>query len=342
MTERPVLFVTTEIPPDRVAPFRALAARVPVEFALFGGGLHATSGVEDHGLPVRHIAQSEVRGLAASGDYSAVVAGTVGRRALPGAALGARQAGVPFLLWTALWAHPRSLAHLPGSLLLRVLYRRAAAVVTYGEHVSAFAARHGARDPIVAPQAVDGEFWGAAAGAPDEPRRLLFIGRDDPGKGVDWLLSAWERSGLAAGGVRLELVGPSRAQLPGGVRALGALAPEAVRERLRGATAVVVPSERTATFREPWGLVCNEAMHAGVLVIGSTQVGAVAGRLVEDAVTGLVVTAGDAQGLADAMRRACEDPAASSIAAAGQRRVQSFTADAWADAFAIALARSIA
>ncbi len=288
MTERPFCSSPTEIPPDRVAPFRALAARVPVEFALFGGGLHATGGVEDHGLPVRHIAQREVRGLAASGDYSAVVAGTVGRRALPGAALGARQAGVPFILWTALWAHPRSLAHLPGSLLLRVLYRRAAAVVTYGEHVSAFAARHGARDPIVAPQAVDGEFWGAAAAAPDEPRRLLFIGRDDPGKGVDWLLTAWEHSGLAAGGVRLELVGPSRAQLPGGVTALGALAPEAVRERLRGATAVVVPSERTATFREPWGLVCNEAMHAGVLVIGSTQVGPPSqGELVEDAVTGL-------------------------------------------------------
>lgn len=342
MTPRPTLFVTTAIPPDRVAPFQALARRTPVEFALFGGGLHATAGVEDHGLTVHAVQQREVRALAASGRYGAVIAGTVGRRALPGAFRGARSAGVPFILWSALWAHPRSLAHLPGSVLLRVLYRRASAVVTYGEHVSALAERHGARHTIVAPQAVDGSYWAQAAAPADVPRRLLFIGRDDPGKGVDWLLAAWEQSALAGDGVELHLVGPERPDLPAGVHAHGLCPPELVREHLRGASAVVVPSERTATFREPWGLVTNEAMHAGVLVVGSTEVGAVAGGLVEDGATGLVVPAGDAASLAAAMRRACDDPLARAFAAAGQDRVQQYTADAWADAFVLALARSVA
>lgn len=207
---RPALFVTTEVPPDRVGAFQALAARTPVEFALFGGGLHATAGVRDHGLPAREVSQREIYGLAASGRYGVVLAGTAGRTALPAAWLGAERARVPFVLWSALWAHPRSLAHLPGELLLRLLYRRARTVVTYGPHVSALAQAHGARRTVVAPQAVDVEFWSAQADAEPAqgPARLLFVGRDDPGKGVPLLLDAWRRSTLASEGAELRLVGP--------------------------------------------------------------------------------------------------------------------------------------
>jgi len=182
---RPALFVTTEVPPDRVGAFQALAARTPVEFALFGGGLHATGGVHDHGLPAHEVTQRDVYALAASGRYRTVLAGTAGRIALPAAWLGAERARIPFVLWSALWAHPRSIAHLPGDVLLRILYRRAACVVTYGPHVSAYAQRHGARRTIVAPQAVDTTFWSTHATAPSAPQRtVLFVGRDDPGKGA--------------------------------------------------------------------------------------------------------------------------------------------------------------
>src|SRR3954449_13589148 len=91
--------------------------------------------------------------LAAWGRSRAVIAGTVGRVALPAAYLGARRAGVPFLLWTALWAHPRTPAFmLAGTPLLRFLYRNADAVITYGSHVSAFVAARGAGNVHVAPQ----------------------------------------------------------------------------------------------------------------------------------------------------------------------------------------------
>lgn len=345
---RPVLFVTTEVPPDRVGAFRALAATTPIELALFGGGLHATAGVEDHGLPARQVSQREVYGLAASGRYRAVVAGTVGRTALPAAWLGAERARVPFLLWSALWAHPRSLAHLPGSVLLRLLYRRAACVVTYGPHVSAFAQAHGARRTIVAPQAVDARFWSApvTADRAAAPPRLLFVGRDDPGKGVDWLLRAWEQSTLgqrAAAELRLAGPPPRRAAGHAGVQALGSLTPEQVRAELAAAAALVVPSERTATFREPWGLVVNEALHAGTLVIASTEVGAVAGGLLEAGQTGTVVPAGDVPALAAALTRAVEQgPETGRLAAAGRARVEAYTHEAWAAAFAAALAESVA
>jgi glycosyltransferase involved in cell wall biosynthesis len=344
--ERPALLVTTEVPPDRVGAFQALAARTPVEFALFGGGMHATAGVTDHGLPVRQVQQREVYGLAASGRYRAVLAGTVGRTALPAAWLGAERARVPFILWTALWAHPRSLAHLPGELLLRILYRRAAEVVTYGPHVSRFAEAHGARHTIVAPQAVDGAYWSALAEASPEPTpRVLYIGRDDPGKGVALLLRAWAGSGLAASGAQLRLVGPApaRAADVAGVIALGACPPDQVRDELRAATLVVVPSERTGTFREPWGLVVNEAMHARRLVVGSTEVGAVAGGLLEDGRTGLVFEAADADALAATMRRGLENKELRGrLAVAGHDRARAYTWDAWADAVARALGGSLA
>ncbi len=380
---RPVLFVTTEIPPDRVGAFRALAALTPVEFALFGGGMHATAGVSDHGLPAIEVREQDVFGLARSGRYRAVVAGTVGRIALPAAWFGAELAKVPFVLWSALWAHPRSAAHLPGALLLRLLYRRADVVVTYGPHVSRFAKRHGARHTVVAPQAVDADFWsapvdaqsdtpapvedvrpvGAVADAIDDvPQalgsapdtsgaqpmpRLLFVGRDDPGKGVDWLLEAWDASGLGRDGrAELRLVGPASERSAGhaGVVALGPVAPARVRDEMRAAAAVVVPSERTATFREPWGLVVNEAMHAGKLVIASTEVGAVAGGLVQGDRTGLVVPAGNLNALAQALVVAAtpETPNLQAIRAAGRETAGSYTHDAWAAAFAAALNGSVA
>jgi len=64
----------------------------------------------------------------------------------------------------------------------------------------------------------------------------------------------------------------------------------------------VLPSIRTATFSEPWGLVVNEAMLQRTPIIASDAVGAVAGGLVRDGRNGLVFPAGDANALAARLR----------------------------------------
>ena len=61
-----------------------------------------------------------------------MIAGLGGRVALPASYLAARRAGIPFVLWASLWAHPRTPAHALSWLPTRQLYRRADAVVTYG------------------------------------------------------------------------------------------------------------------------------------------------------------------------------------------------------------------
>ena len=94
---------------------------------------------------------------------------------------------------------------------------------------------------------------------------------------------------------RTRLLGPmARAQLPVAYAA---------------APVALLPSVPTPRFREPWGLVCNEAMHQGGPVIATTAVGAVAGGLVRDGETGLVVAPGDPVALAHAIDRLLADAA---------------------------------
>ena len=332
---RPVVIVTSEVPPDRVASFRALHDRMPILVARTGGGRrHATSGVEDPGVPVVDVAGRGVARLARRA--RAVVAGTVGRVALPAAYAGARRAGVPFVLWTALWAHPRTPAHLLSLPLLRHLYGHADAVATYGEHVSAYVAARGARNVHVAPQAVDARFWSRAAAAapppgPRSPFRALFAGRLAAEKGTFVLLDAWRRAELDG---ELVVAGPGDPtplpDLPG-IRLTGPLPPPALRNFLADTDVLVVPSVATRAFKEPWGLVANEAMHMNVPVIATDAVGAAAGGLVRHERNGLIVPANDAEALAAALRRMAADATLRQVLGTNAGRdVAAFTPDAWA------------
>ena len=140
-----VLFLTGHVAPDRAGAFERLHARVPIELALFGGRHQhgAPAAAPPAGVPHRLIAQREAGALVASGAYDAVVAGTGGRVALPAAWRAARARGVPFVFWAALWRTPRTAAHVAALPLMHRIYRRAHAVVTYGEHVSAYVRAHG-------------------------------------------------------------------------------------------------------------------------------------------------------------------------------------------------------
>jgi glycosyltransferase involved in cell wall biosynthesis len=341
---KPVLFVTNHVPPERAGAFAALQRRLPIELAIFGGrSWHASSGVADPGVPHRFVEQREIRALAASGAYRAVVCGTAGRVALPAAWLGARSARVPFILWTALWAHPRTPAHLAGGApLLAMLYRQADAVVAYGPHVAAFARARGARNVHVAPQAVDNDFWGAAVSVERTAAfTAVFLGRPSRAKGAVVLLDAWRSSGFGATAA-LVLVGagsgPPRIPAGGAVTFVGHQEPEQIRNFLAAADVCVVPSLRTRSFREPWGLVANEAMNQSTPIIASDEVGAVAGGLVRHERNGLVVAAGDVPALGAALRRLHDDADLRGRLAANARRdVFPYTFDAWAGGFATAI-----
>ena len=341
---RPVLFVTNLVPPDRAGAFAALHERVGLELALFGGrSHHATGGVEDPGVPHRHVSQRDVHALAASGRYRAVVAGTAGRAALPAAWLGARRARVPFVLWSALWAEMTTPAHVLARPLMAAIYRDAAAVVAYGPHVAAFARAHGARRVEIAPQAVDNAFWSAPVAAPERPApfTVLFVGRPAREKGVPELVAAWRAAALDPAEAALVLAGDgheARSGVPG-LQVAGALSPENLRNFYAGASVLAIPSIPSRRFVEPWGLVANEAMNQHCAVIATDAVGAAAGGLVRQEATGLVVPAADSAALGAAIRRLHDDPRLRArLAEEGARAVAAYTYEAWASGFAAALA----
>jgi len=305
LTRRPVLFVTNLVAPDRVGAFQALHERVGIELLLFGGrSHHATGGVEDPGVPARVVSEAQI-GQAVRGARG-VICGTAGRRALPAAYLGARRAKLPFVLWSALWHEPRTPAHLAARPLMRHIHRRADAVVTYGPHVSAHARRLGARKVFEAPQAVDNAFWQAADPTRGDEFVALFAGRDVREKGLDVLRTAWAQAALPH--ARLEVA--------------HGLTPIELRNFYASSSVLVVPSLRTSSFREPWGLVCNEAMNQALPIIASDETGAVAGGLVRHERNGLVTPAGDAHELAAGLTRLHADPALrQQLGEAGRRDV---------------------
>ncbi len=294
-----------------------------------------------------------VRGaLEVGGRYDTVIAPFAGGALLPAAYAGARRHRRPFILWASVWAQPRSLAHAVGLPLTRHIYRRADAVIAYGEHVRRFVAgiRGHDDDVFVAPQSVEPELFArpvaseeierfrARHGLGEEPL-VLFAGRMVAEKGIPVLLEAWGRVRSPA---TLVLVGDgpllaSAAATPG-ARALGPLPRADLPVAYAAASFAVVPSIPTPRFREPWGLVCNEAMHQGRPVVASETVGAVAGGLVRGGSNGLVVPAGDAVALAGAIETLLGDEALRErLGAAAREAVAPYTYDAMLAAFARAI-----
>jgi glycosyltransferase involved in cell wall biosynthesis len=132
---------------------------------------------------------------------------------------------------------------------------------------------------------------------------------------------------------------PAAETRPLGVSCFAPVPAQRLREMYADADVLVVPSVRTRTFREPWGLVVNEAMNRRLAIIATDAVGAVAGGLVRDGHNGLVVPAGDVERLAQAMVRLSADPELRGrLGAAGATDVGAYTYTAWADGFSEALA----
>jgi glycosyltransferase involved in cell wall biosynthesis len=354
---KPVLFVTGHAPAYRVGAFARLHELEQIELALFGGAFKH-GGADFAGelpFPHRYVRPRELFALAASGRYRAVVCPTGGRVAPLATWAGARRSAVPLILWASLWAHPRSAAHALTYLPLRRLYGSADAVVTYGPHVSDYVSARGARNIHVAPQSVDNEFWRSPAiSPPTDPRwpidaevRFLFVGRAAEEKGLPMLLAAWRAAGLSSRAATLVLAGiePGSPLLDGrdqlsesSIVCLGKLAPGQLREAYGASDVLVIPSIPTRAFREPWGLVVNEAMNQQLAIIATDAVGAAAGGLVRDGKNGLIVPAGNSSALAEAIARLAGDPQLrTQMGSTGAVDVRGFSHDAWAQGFSGAL-----
>ncbi len=147
----------------------------------------------------------------------------------------------------------------------------------------------------------------AASRPPGDGLRIVFVGQSVERKGLPLLLRAFEalREHIPT---ELTVVGPSREELlplmldARGVTALGKVDEAEKRRVLQQADVLCAPSLGAESF----GMVLTEAFAAGTPVIASDIAGY--RDVVRDGLDGVLVPAGDARALAEALRDLYEEP----------------------------------
>jgi len=146
-----------------------------------------------------------------------------------------------------------------------------------------------------------------------DPKRVMFLGRDEPRKGLDVLLQAWPLVRRSIPGARLRVVGAVRSGGPEGVEFLGRL--DAAEKRAELATAAVLAAPNLGG--ESFGIVVAEGLASGCAVVAS-DIPAFRG-VAGDAAA--FAPPGDPLGLAaEIVRVLGEEDARSALSAAGVRR----------------------
>ncbi len=188
----------------------------------------------------------------------------------------ARRRALPFVLWSGLWHHPQTVAHRASRPWVEHIYRGADAIVTYGDHVRGFhwcgpRGHTWKRSTWPDRQSIQRHLAAVAPNFP-EPARILYVGQLEESKGIPELLTAFSAMKRNGDGIVLRLIGTgslagkvrAAASVESGIEVLGYTPHEAIPGELAHARCLVLPSVTTKWGREPWGLVINEAMAAGV------------------------------------------------------------------------------
>jgi glycosyltransferase involved in cell wall biosynthesis len=339
-----VAFVTNFCPHYRVRTFEMLSAVLDVHFFFYSRG-GEWYWLPEHGISRGAFAQTDLRGFSFcgtriapsliprlwSGHYDVFLSGVVGRFTMPATYLVARTLRRPFLLWTGIWTRIETPAHRWLFPITRHVYRHADAVVVYGNHVARYLVSEGVREQriFVAPHAVDNPYYQQTfpataidglrerLGVGRSKRLILFVGRLEEIKGLCYLLEAFALLRRADAVLVLCGSGSQRNRLEALARRLaiselvrftGYVTPPDTLRYYAAAYALVLPSITVESGKEAWGLVVNEAFNQGCPVVTTDCVGAAAGGLVSNRVTGFVVREQSAPELAGAIKNLLDDP----------------------------------
>lgn len=243
-----------------------------------------------------------------------VIAGGWNQPAFWQAARYARRRETPLLVWVESTRADARLDHGAAARVRDAFVRRAAGFVVPGSASREYVRSLGVADAaiFVAPNAVDLEIFSVAVEGAHRDREatrlelglagvvVLYVGRFAREKGLDTLIAAargasWNAVLLGEGPQREEL----EQTAPGNV-IVGSYTPrEALVPWFAAADIFVLPS-----LSEPWGMVLNEAVAAGLPIVATDHVGA-APDLVDG--NGAIVPAGDVAALRAALDRLAED-----------------------------------
>jgi len=351
--------------------FEILARRYEVKFYFTGG--HEAYWYKRNELKSGDFKGTYLGGLLLSGNFKvtpglfalpwlqcgAVVKTIDDRFALPVAFCAAKLFGKPFILWTGLWAHPQTPLHRRTFGLTKFIYRHADAIITYGEHVRRYLTDIGIdeRKIFCAPHATDNTVYDRPVGEAEkiqlkqrwkitvDSKVILFVGRLEEGKGLEYLAEAMgrlkDKAAFVLVGTGSKETGLRDLCTQKGVCAVfvGHVDNEELYFYYAMADIFVLPSVTTSDFKEPWGMVINEAMNQGCAVVTTDAVGAAAGGLVEEGKTGFIVAEKNSARLAEALEHLLKDETMRRrMGQAGRAKIAAWTPQQQAEGFARAFA----
>jgi len=241
-----------------------------------------------------------------------VLSGEFGLRTV-GAARYAHRHGVPLVVWATLSDRLERNRGRVRTALRKWILRRTARVITNGEDGARYIRRFGFEDERItrAPYTTDiRPFLDLPLERPPSPSlRVLFVGSLSERKAPDLLIDAAAKAATSFRSISLTFVGDgplrlylqTRKRSPSphvNVRFAGNVPYEELPRWYGNADILAFP-----TLGDEWGLVVNEALAAGLPVLGSSQSQAVE-ELVRDGSNGWVFTPTSANALAAALSRA--------------------------------------
>ena len=237
-----------------------------------------------------------------------ILTGEMGARSIQAVAY-ARMRKTPVVLWAMLSEHTESERGSLRRFVRSNLVRQVNAIIVNGESGARYFQRMGVPDSklVRVNQSLDmSAFMQIPVDRPVQtPRRILHVGTVSERKGVQILLDALAR---VRAPYELTLVGdgPLRTELsrrtPANVHWIGNVPYEQLPQFYAQADVLVFPS-----LGDEWGLVVNEALAAGVPVLGSSYAQSVE-ELIHDGVNGWSFTPNTADRTAVALERALQTP----------------------------------
>ncbi len=338
-----VAFVTHYCPHYRVKTFETLASHIDTDFYFYSNG-GEWYWQHQHGVQIGNFNYSYLPGFNLAGTrftptliprllstpYDAYIKCINGRFALPATYLAARLKRRPFILWTGVWMRLQTPAHRLMFPLTKYIYTHADAIVVYGEHVKRYLMTEGVSPERIftTTHAVDNDLYRrpvapevqaevrASLNIRPGQKIVLSLGRLVADKGLNFLVEGFAKLRDHQSVLVFAGTGAEEQHLRDLALRLG------VEERVRFAGYVpnheasryysishvfVLPSITTPLFKEPWGLVVNEAFNQGVPVIATDAVGAAAGGLVRNGENGFVIPERNSEALSAVLQQVLED-----------------------------------
>jgi len=246
-----------------------------------------------------------------------------GRVTLPFVFLSVKLLRKPFILWTGLWSHPETFLHKISFPFTKFIYNHSDAILVYGDHVKEyliglgvqsekiFCAYHSSDNTVLNKDVSQDETLKLRnqLGFTNE-KVVLYVGRLEDCKGLDFLIQGL--ANIKDPEFTLLFVGNGSQgdefrimceELSVKCHFTGHVPNQDLYQYYALADIFVLPSVTTKDFKEPWGLVINEAMNQGCPIVTTDAVGAAVGGLVENGRNGYIVPEKNSQALQGAVEK---------------------------------------